>query len=84
MRGAVLLYLLFGFRDFRRKHIAINIDPEKFMYLYIHTHVCTPGQGSAVSMGPIWHACIVIRPAKHRKENVCTRLVDAVQDVVLM
>ncbi len=25
-----------------------------------------PGQGGAVSVGPIWHACIAIRPAKHR------------------
>ncbi len=25
-----------------------------------------PGQGRAVSVGPIWHACIAIRPAKHR------------------
>ncbi len=24
------------------------------------------GQGSAVSVGPIWYACIAIRPAKHR------------------
>ncbi len=25
-----------------------------------------PGRGGAVSVGPIWHACIAIRPAKHR------------------
>ncbi len=25
-----------------------------------------PGQGGAVSVGPIWHACIAICPAKHR------------------
>ncbi len=25
-----------------------------------------PGQGGAVSVGPIWHACIAIRDAKHR------------------
>ncbi len=25
-----------------------------------------PGQGGALSVGPIWHVCIVIRPAKHR------------------
>ncbi len=24
-----------------------------------------PGQGGAVSMGPVWHACIAKRPAKH-------------------
>ncbi len=25
-----------------------------------------PGQGGVVSVRPIWHACIAIRPAKHR------------------
>ncbi len=25
-----------------------------------------PGQGGAVSVGPVWHACIAIRPTKHR------------------
>ncbi len=25
-----------------------------------------PGQEGAVSVGPIWHACIAIRPAKYR------------------
>ncbi len=25
-----------------------------------------PGQGGAVSVGPIWHACIAIHPAKHQ------------------
>ncbi len=29
-------------------------------------HCGDPGQGGAVSVGPIWHACIAIRPAKHR------------------
>ncbi len=24
------------------------------------------GQGDAMSVGPIWHACIAICPAKHR------------------
>ncbi len=28
-----------------------------------------PRQGGAVSVGPIWHACIAIRPAKHRSNN---------------
>ncbi len=35
-----------------------------------------PRQRDAVSMGPIWHACITIRPAKHRyrfstKKEIC-------------
>ncbi len=29
-----------------------------------------PGQGGAVSVGPIWHARIAIRPAKHRCSDV--------------
>ncbi len=28
-----------------------------------------PGQGGTVSVGPIWNACIAIRPAKHRSMN---------------
>ncbi len=28
-----------------------------------------PGQGGAVSVGPIWHACIAIRPTKHRIDD---------------
>ncbi len=28
-----------------------------------------PGQGGAVSVGPIWHAYIAICPTKHRREG---------------
>ncbi len=28
-----------------------------------------PGQGGAVSVGPIWNACIAICPAKHQTDN---------------
>ncbi len=31
-----------------------------------HARSGDPGQGLAVSVGPIWHACIAICPAKHR------------------
>ncbi len=32
-----------------------------------------PGQGGAVSVGPIWHACIAIRPTKHRVYKTASR-----------
>ncbi len=41
---------------------------------FVLTQACSgnPGQGGAVSVGPIWHACIAIRPAKHRMaEQAC-------------
>ncbi len=31
-----------------------------------------PRQGGAVSVGPIWHACIAIHLAKHRNSAECT------------
>ncbi len=35
-------------------------------FVLTQAHCGNPGQGGAVSVGLIWHACIAIGPAKHR------------------
>ncbi len=40
-------------------------------FLLSATQQRDPRQGGAVSVGPIWHACITIRPAKHRLWPSC-------------
>ncbi len=38
-----------------------------------------PRQGGAVSVGPIWHACIAIRPAKHRSADNSAEEADRIE-----
>ncbi len=40
--------------------------PERSPFVLTQGRSGDPGQGGAVSVGPICHACIAIRPAKHR------------------
>ncbi len=46
----------------------INFELLQFFLIMIPTQARSgdPRQGGAVSVGPIWHTCIAIRPAKHR------------------
>ncbi len=40
--------------------------PKHFPLVTTQAHCGNPGQGGVVSVGPIWHTCITIHPAKHR------------------
>ncbi len=43
--------------------------PTRSTFVSTTAHYGDPGQGGAVSVGPIWHVCIAIRPAKHRSHH---------------
>ncbi len=44
----------------------MSISPRSSPLVTTQARCGDPRQGGVVSVGPIWHACIAIRPAEHR------------------